>query len=251
MVFSSLPFLFVFLPIFFLIYAAVPKKAKNALLLLGSVVFYGYGALETPLYILLLLVTILVNWLIGLRLGFEKPHRKLWVTVGLIYDFAWLFLFKYAGFFWDNGAALYGLFSHQTLSRTWELILPIGISFYTFQIASYLIDVYRKVVPPERSLVRLGAYLCMFPQLIAGPIVQYNTVAGQLRERRTDLKRIDYGARVFVLGLGFKVLLANRIGGRPIGSAALTGNLALHNALEQVLLLDRGASAGTHVLLHY
>lgn len=213
MVFSSLPFLFVFLPIFFLIYALVPQKAKNAILLLGSLVFYGYGALETPLYIALLLSTILVNWLVGLRLAFDKPHRRLWLILGLIYDFFWLLLFKYAGFLWDNGAAVYGWFTHQPPSRSWALILPIGISFYTFQIVSYLIDVYRKTVPPERSLIRLGAYLCMFPQLIAGPIVQYNTVADQLRSRSTDLKHVDHGARVFVLGLGYKVLLANRIGG--------------------------------------
>ena len=212
MVFSSLPFIFVFLPLFFLIYALLPDKARNAFLLLGSLVFYAYGAWETPLYILLLPVTILVNWFIGLRLAAGKPHRKLWLILGLVYDFAWLFLFKYAGFFWDNASALIGRFTHHTAVRTWELILPIGISFYTFQIASYLIDAYREVVPPERSPIRLGAYLCMFPQLIAGPIVQYNTVAHQLRSRKTSLARVDRGLRLFTLGLGFKVLLANNVG---------------------------------------
>ena len=211
MVFSSLPFLFVFLPVFFIIYAFLPEKAKNAFLLLGSLAFYAYGAWETPLYLLLLLAAILVNWAVGLRLAPENPRRKLWLILGLIYDFFWLFLFKYAGFFWDNASALAGFFTHHAASRAWELILPIGISFYTFQIASYLIDVYRKIVPPERSLIRLGAYLCMFPQLIAGPIVQYNTVAKQLRSRKTSLSQTDQGLRLFTLGLGFKVLLANNV----------------------------------------
>ena len=213
MVFSSLPFLFVFLPVFFLAYGLAPTRWKNTLLLLGSVAFYGYGALETPLYILLLLVTIGVNWLVGLHLAPGRCHRKLWLILGLCYDFFWLLLFKYAGFFFDNGAALWNAATGDAVSRSWSLILPIGISFYTFQIVSYLIDVYWEKVPPTRSFVTLGAYLCMFPQLIAGPIVQYNQVADELQHRSTDLQSIDSGLRVFVLGLGSKVLLANLTGG--------------------------------------
>ena len=212
MVFSSLPFLFVFLPAFFLLYGLSPTRWKNGLLFVGSLAFYAYGAWETPLYIVLLLVTILVNWLVGLKMELGKPRRKLWLTLGLLYDFFWLFLFKYAGFFFDNGAAVWNAFTGDTVSRGWELILPIGISFYTFQIASYLIDVYRGTVPPARSLINLGAYLCMFPQLIAGPIVQYSQVARELENRRATLPMIDSGLRTFVLGLGYKVLLANRIG---------------------------------------
>ncbi len=212
MVFSSLPFLFVFLPAFFLCYGLAPTRWKNLLLFGGSVAFYAYGALETPLYIALLLVTIGVNWLVGLHLAPGRPRRKLWLIVGLIYDFFWLLLFKYAGFFFDNGAALWNFATGDTVSRSWSLILPIGISFYTFQIASYLIDVYWEKVEPARSFVDLGAYLCMFPQLIAGPIVQYNQVAAQLKSRSTSLADIDEGLRIFVLGLGSKVLLANRIG---------------------------------------
>ena len=212
MVFSSLPFLFVFLPAFFLLYGLSPARWKNSLLLAGSLAFYAYGAWETPLYIALLLVTIVVNWLVGLQMDLGKPRRKLWLTLGLLYDFFWLFLFKYAGFFFDNGAAVWNAFTGDAVSRSWELILPIGISFYTFQIASYLIDAYRGTVLPARSLVDLGAYLCMFPQLIAGPIVQYRQVARELESRRTDLPMIDSGLRTFALGLGYKVLLANRIG---------------------------------------
>ena len=212
MVFSSLPFLFVFLPAFFLCYGLAPTRWKNFLLFGGSVAFYAYGALETPLYIALLLVTIGVNWLVGLRLAPGRPRRKLWLIVGLVYDFFWLLLFKYAGFFFDNGAALWNFATGDAVSRSWSLILPIGISFYTFQIASYLIDVYWEKVEPARSFVDLGAYLCMFPQLIAGPIVQYTQVAEQLKSRSTSLADIDEGLRIFVLGLGSKVLLANRIG---------------------------------------
>jgi len=211
-VFSSLPFLFVFLPVFFLLYGLAPRRWKNLLLFLGSVGFYAYGALETPLYIVLLLATILVNWIIGQKMAFGRPRRKLWLTVGLVYDFLWLLVFKYAGFFFDNGAAIWNMATGDSISRSWSLILPIGISFYTFQIASYLIDVYRETVEPARSFVDLGAYLCMFPQLIAGPIVQYNQVATELEQRTTSLSAIDRGLRTFVLGLGSKVLLANRIG---------------------------------------
>ena len=213
MVFSSLPFLFVFLPVFFLLYGVAPRRWKNTLLFAGSLAFYAYGAVETPLYILLLLLTILVNWRVGLRLAPGRPRRKLWLVLGVAYDFFWLLLFKYAGFFFDNGAALWNLATGDAVSRSWSLILPIGISFYTFQIVSYLVDVYRETVPPERSLVTLGAYLCMFPQLIAGPIVQYSQVSRELRRRTTSLARMDEGLRIFVLGLGSKVLLANLIGG--------------------------------------
>ena len=212
MVFSSLPFLFVFLPLFFLVYGLAPARFKNTLLFLGSLAFYAYGALETPLYIVLLLVTIGVNWLVGLQMASGKPRRKLWLVLGLCYNFFWLLLFKYAGFFFDNGAAVWNAFSGGTVSRSWELILPIGISFYTFQITSYLIDVYRGAVLPARSLIDLGAYLCMFPQLIAGPIVQYSQVARALEDRTATLSKVDSGLRTFVLGLGYKVLLANRIG---------------------------------------
>ena len=212
MVFSSLPFLFVLWPAFFQCYGLAPTRWKNLLLFGGSVAFYAYGALETPLYIALLLVTIGVNWLVGLHLAPGRPRRKLWLILGLIYDFFWLLLFKYAGFFFDNGAALWNFATGDAVSRSWSLILPIGISFYTFQIVSYLIDVYWEKVEPARSFVDLGAYLCMFPQLIAGPIVQYAQVAAQLKSRSTSLADIDEGLRIFVLGLGSKVLLANRIG---------------------------------------
>ncbi len=213
MVFSSLPFLFVFAPLFFLIYSLVPVRWKNGVLLLGSLAFYAYGVWETPQYMLLLLAAILVNWRLGLHLGRGQPRRKLMLALGLIYNIGWLVLFKYAGFFRDNLAALWGLLSRQTVSaRSWELLLPLGISFYTFQCLSYLLDVYHERVQPERSLTRMALYISLFPKLTAGPLTSYRAISGQLRERQVTWERAEHGAKLFVLGLGFKVLLANRIG---------------------------------------
>lgn len=212
MVFSSLEFLFVFLPVFFFVYAVSPGKIKNAVLFLSSLVFYACGAAETPLYIALLFVAVCVNWFVGLRLGAGRPGRKAWLIFGLIYDFFWLLLFKYSGFLFDNFSWAAGWITGKSVSRTWELILPIGISFYTFQIVSYLVDVYRGSVQPERSLIRLGAYICMFPQLIAGPIVRYNQVENSLRQRSVSLEDVNEGVRICIIGIGYKVLLANRIG---------------------------------------
>ena len=215
MVFSSIPFLFVFLPLFLLAFYLMPPRLRKGVLFLGSVAFYTYGAWEQPLYILLIVGSVVVNWIIGLLIDRNPRTRKLWLTVGLIYDFGWLIVFKYADFLFSSVQSL--------LDRFWpscpvdlpmlDLILPIGISFYTFQIVSYIADVYRTTVPAERSLIRLGAYLMMFPQLIAGPIVTYSSVAYQLKEQRPRLPQIDEGLKDFTLGLGFKVLLANRIGG--------------------------------------
>ena len=198
MVFSSLPFLFVFAPLFFLIYSLVPVRWKNGILLLGSLAFYAYGVWETPQYMLLLLAAILVNWRLGLHLGRGQPRRKLMLALGLIYNIGWLVLFKYAGFFRDNLAALWGLLSRQTVSaRSWELLLPLGISFYTFQCLSYLLDVYHERVQPERSLTRMALYISLFPKLTAGPLTSYRAISGQLQERQVSWERGRSTARSF------------------------------------------------------
>lgn len=214
MVFSSIHFLFIFLPLFLAVYYLFPKKLRNAVLFLGSVVFYAYGALEQPLYILLILVSVLVNWLLGFLVVPKRKGRRFWFTIGILYDFGWLFVFKYAGFLFSSAQTALDKFlpSVDITLPVVDLILPIGISFYTFQIVSYLADAYRGTVPAERSIIRLGTYLCMYPQLIAGPIVTYSSVAQQLRTRKLSLPVIDEGFKDFTLGLGFKVLLANRIG---------------------------------------
>lgn len=213
MVFSSLPFLFLFVPAFFLIYSLVPPRWRNGILLLGNLTFYAYGVWETPSHMLLLLAAILVNWRLGLHLGHGQPGRKAVLIVGICYNAGWLFAFKYAGFLWDNLSALWGAVSGQTVSsRTWELVLPLGISFYTFQMIAYLVDVYREKIAPEGSLLRFGAYVSLFPKLTSGPLTSYASLSAPLRERSLTWTQADRGARLFVLGLGFKVLLANRIG---------------------------------------
>ena len=174
MVFSSLPFLFLFAPVFFLIYGVCPRRWKNWALFAGSLVFYTVGVWQTPGDLLLMAASWLVTFLVGLHLHPHSTHRRLWLVLGLIYHFFWLFLFKYAGFFWDNISTLWGAVSHTAAAgRTWEMTLPLGISFYTFQAASYLIDVYRRDALPEESPLRLALHLFMFPHLYAGPIVRY------------------------------------------------------------------------------
>jgi alginate O-acetyltransferase complex protein AlgI len=221
LVFSSLIFLFVFLPAFLLFYYLLPDQWRAGVLLLGSLAFYAYGAWTTPWYIALLLACVVVNFLLAKKVVPGRPHRKGWLTLAVCYDLGWLIVFKYAPFFWRNGLALWGLATGQHITSTWQLLLPIGISFYTFQIISYVVDVYRGTVKAEDSVIRLGAYLCMFPQLIAGPIVQYSTVAKNLRARALTVENVENGLRTFVIGLGLKVLLANQIGSLWSGLATI------------------------------
>lgn len=226
MVFSSLEFIFIFLTLFLIVYFFVPDKFRNAVILAGSIIFYSYGLIETPLYIVLFLVTVVVNYIVGQFMEEEHAPRRLWLVAGIVFDFFWLIFFKYSNFLIGNINAVTGL---QLPLK--EIILPIGISFYTFQNVSYLVDVYRRRVKPERSLVRYGTYITMFPQLIAGPIVTYDEVAAQLRNRRFTLRNLDEGFRQFTIGLGLKVLIANQIGNlwtdiAGIGFESITTKLA-------------------------
>lgn len=218
MVFSSFEFLLWFLPFFLVIYYLTQKKYRNLCLFLFSLIFYAYGAIEQPLYILLILLSIAVNYALGLLIERSRNHSKLWLITGLIYNFGILAVFKYLDFFIKNINKALGLFaesgtgqSFNTLSPV-NLILPIGISFYTFQIVSYLIDVYRKEVPAETNFINLGTYIIMFPQLIAGPIIKFSDIRKNLHKRSFHKKVFLDGIRIFVIGLGLKVLLANRIG---------------------------------------
>lgn len=213
MVFSSLPFLFVFIPAFFAVYYLSHRRLKHTVLFLGSVAFYTYGTLKQPMYIVLFLASALVNWLIGLLVGKTK-HRKFWLIIGLIYDFGWLFVFKYADFLFSSVQSLVNKFLPTAgfSLPVLDLILPIGISFYTFQIVSYIADVYKGTYPAEKSPLKLATYLYMFPQLIAGPIVTYSHMREQLDRPQITLARVDEGLKDFTFGLGLKVLLANRIG---------------------------------------
>ncbi len=213
MVFSSMDFLFVFVPVFFTLYYLLPQKFRHPCLLLGSVAFYTYGTWDQPLYILIFLASAVVNWFVGLRIQNGK-HPKLWLILGIVYDFGWLFVFKYANFLFTSLQALLNITwpsSGITLPAV-DLILPIGISFYTFQIVSYIVDVYRKSYEAESSVLKLSTYLYMFPQLIAGPIVTYSHMRNQIDRPVLSLERVDEGLKDFTYGLGLKVLLANQIG---------------------------------------
>ena len=214
MVFSSIAFIMYFMPVFFLVYYILPASYKNAWLFLASLGFYYYGVRGNPGYLLLMIMSVVVNFVAGKLIEAQKTKRarKAWLVVGIVYDLGWLILFKYPGFLIENLNALFGAMHVKVQLETWNLILPIGISFYTFQIISYLVDVYRRETKAEKSLISLGTYLCMFPQLIAGPIVNYHLIQEQLHKRKHSMVKVESGLKVFALGLAYKVLLANRVG---------------------------------------
>lgn len=214
MVFSSIAFIMYFMPVFFLVYYILPASYKNAWLFLASLGFYYYGVRGNPGYLLLMIMSVVVNFVAGKLIEAQKTKRarKAWLVVGIVYDLGWLILFKYLGFLIENLNALFGAIHVKVQLETWNLILPIGISFYTFQIISYLVDVYRRETKAEKSLISLGTYLCMFPQLIAGPIVNYHLIQEQLHKRKHSMVKVESGLKVFALGLAYKVLLANRVG---------------------------------------
>ncbi|MFC5404481.1 MBOAT family O-acyltransferase [Cohnella soli] len=207
MVFSSLLFLFLFLPAVLLLYWLSPRRLKNLMLFLASLVFYAWGE---PVYIVIMLISTVTDFIFGLLLS--KPEwgpkrRKAIVVASVIVNLALLSYFKYADFLIGNVNAMLG--TDIPLS---ELALPIGISFYTFQSMSYIIDVYRGTAKAQRNWIDFGTFVALFPQLVAGPIVQYNTIAEQLGERRVTIAMFSEGVRRFIIGLAKKVLLANNIG---------------------------------------
>ncbi len=205
--FSSLPFLFGFLPITLAIYFAVPIQWRNLALLLTSLVFYGWGE---PVYLGIMVLSILIDYTHGLLVERYRSRDKLarwFVAESVILNLGLLGFFKYWDFFAENLSRLPGI----TLPAL-GLPLPIGISFFTFQTMSYTIDVYRRDAPAQRDIVAFGAYVTMFPQLVAGPIVRYREVAAELKERVNTTADFAAGAGRFTVGLAKKVLLANSIG---------------------------------------
>ncbi len=206
MLFSSIPFLYYFLPCTLILYFLVPGKLKNAVLLAMSLLFYAWGE---PKYVLLMLATVAAGYVFGRLIGRSRgtPAAKRWLTASVVFHLAVLGVFKYTGFFAENFTALTGV----TLPLP-EIALPIGISFYTFQIMSYTVDVYRGDAAAQKNAVTLAAYVSMFPQLIAGPIVRYRDVAAQLERRTHSVEKAALGVRRFVLGLAKKILLANALG---------------------------------------
>lgn len=209
MVFSSLIFLFVFLPITMIIYYICPRILRNAVLLLASLVFYAWGE---PVYIILMLYSIIMNYVMGLIIEKHKNEDKhSAMKMDLIYtvliNLAVLGFFKYYGFVVEN---LNTILPFDIPYK--ELALPIGISFYTFQTMSYIIDVYRDKVSAQKNIISFGAYVSMFPQLVAGPIVRYSDVCEQLNHRKETVAKFSNGMQFFVKGMAKKVLLANTIG---------------------------------------
>lgn len=200
MLFSGIPFLFYFLPCVLLVYFIVPQKGRNAVLLAASLFFYGWGE---PKFLLFMVFSIVQGYVFARLIG-RGRRKKLFLTLSLALSFALLGYCKYADFFIENFNAVTGL-SLPLL----KIALPIGISFYTFQIASYEIDVYRGDVAAQHNFIDFAAYVAMFPQLIAGPIVRYRDIAPQLKERTHSLEAAASGASRFAVGLGKKVLVAN------------------------------------------
>ncbi len=198
---------------------------QNLVIFTGSVVFYSFGV-KKPVYILLFLLTVLLNFIVGQFIEHSKHTKKLWLLFGVLFNFWWLIFFKYWTFGTENINAIF----HQSLTVK-DIILPIGISFYTFQNVSYIADVYRGKAKAEKKLVNYGAYITMFPQLIAGPIVTYDHVAKELKKRRHSLHKVEDGLKTFTIGLGYKVLIANQIGGlwsdiSTIGYESISSRLA-------------------------
>ena len=203
MLFSSVTFLYYFLPAVLILYFLVPRGLKNAVLLLSSLVFYGWGE---PKLLFLMIFTIAMFYFCGLMIGRSQTEKakKLWLTISIVISIGLLALFKYADFFIDSFNTVTGL-SIPLL----RLALPVGISFYTFQSLSYTIDVYRGNVPAQKNPISFGAYVALFPQLIAGPIVRYVDVARELNERQHSWEDFCLGLRRFLVGLGKKILIAD------------------------------------------
>lgn len=209
MVFSSTIFLFYFLPVFLLVYFLVDRKYKNGIALLASLLFYGFGS---PRFLLILLLSILIDFFIVRQINKNEneKRRKTFLLLSIILNIGLLAYFKYANFFVDNFNTLLSAFGLNPMRWT-KVVLPIGISFFTFQKMSYSIDVYRKTSAPLQSIADYALFIMLFPQLIAGPIVRYNEVADQLLDRRAN-ENIDnklLGLYRFIIGLSKKMLIAN------------------------------------------
>lgn len=202
MVFASITFLYYFLPIFLILYFIFPKKYKNIVLLIFSFIFYFYGE---PKYILLMLIEVFFSYFMTLSL--EKNKNKSLLGIIISFHIFLLCVFKYFNFIITNINSIFG----GNISLL-NIVLPIGISFYTFQIISYEVDVYRGKVKASKSLIDYMTYVFLFPQLIAGPIVRYETISKELKSRKVTLEDFSYGVNRFIIGLFKKVVIANNIG---------------------------------------
>ncbi len=204
MLFSSITFIFVFLPVVLGLYYLSPKKFRNAILLLASIVFYAWGE---PKFLFVMFATILVNYAGTILICKYERYKKVFLTLTVITDLGFLCYFKYADFLLESFNAVF-----KTNADIIHVALPLGISFYTFQAISYTVDVYRGNIKPQENLYKLALYITLFPQLIAGPIVKYHDIAEQIDSRVETLDKFYEGLRLFILGLARKVLIANTLG---------------------------------------
>ncbi|EHL19344.1 hypothetical protein HMPREF9628_01528 [Peptoanaerobacter stomatis] len=213
MVFASATFIFIFLPITFILYFLFPNKFKNFILLLASLVFYSWGGLR---YTIILLSSIVFNYFIAIMIGSRpalkyKGLRKFYLIIAIMFNIGVLFFYKYFNFFVDNVNIIFSIVNVKQLEVT-KIVLPVGISFFTFQILSYIIDVYRNEVNVQKNIIKLALYIALFPQLIAGPIVRYIDIENMMSSRNIDIHSIRLGIERFIIGLGKKVILADTMG---------------------------------------
>lgn len=222
MLFTEPVFLFLFLPLLLATYALAPRDWRNGLLLAASLYFYASGE---PRYVVVMLASIVLNYVVGLAIGRAATRRsaRTSITMGVTVNLLLLGVFKYTGFVVDNVNVLLSSFGRRTLDVP-QVALPIGISFFTFQAISYIVDVYRGTTSPQRNLPRLALYIALFPQLIAGPIVRYSSVASQLMHRHMTTRDFAYGVRRFVMGLGKKMIVANGVAGTADAIFAISGD---------------------------
>lgn len=204
MLFSSITFLFYFLPILLIVYFIVPKKFKNLVLFIFSLFFYFYGE---PKYGFLLLLSCVINYIMGSLIDKHRKYGKIFLIIALVYDIGSLLYFKYLDFFIEN---INNIFKSEM--PLFHIIMPIGISFFTFQTISYVVDIYNKKVEPSKSFLNFATYVCLFPQLVAGPIVRYETIASELKNRESNFDTFALGVKRFTIGLAKKVLIANLLG---------------------------------------
>lgn len=204
MLFSSMTFIYVFLPILLLIYFVTKKELHNSILLIASIIFYAWGE---PKYLAIMLLTIIFNYFGALAVEKFVNHKKLCLITTIFADLSFLIYFKYFNFLISNCNNIF----HSNIQFL-EIVMPIGISFYTFQAMSYLIDVYRGEVKAQHDIYKLALYICLFPQLIAGPIIKYHDIKDQIESREVNFEKVNLGVKRFIIGLSKKVLIANTFG---------------------------------------
>ncbi len=226
MLFSSITFLFYFLPILLIIYFIVPKKFKNLVLFIFSLFFYFYGE---PKYGFLLLLSCIINYIMGNLIDKYRKRAKVFLIIALMYNIGQLIYFKYLDFFIENINNIF-----NTNIGFMYIVMPIGISFFTFQTISYVVDIYNKKVESSKSFLNFATYVCLFPQLVAGPIVRYETISNELKNRESNFDTFALGVKRFTIGLAKKVLIANLLGEMCTSLASLPNGSVMSYLLEAV-----------------